>query len=81
MKGSTEQDKTIVILGNYLADINMLVLTLEKAPHSYPNVFLGEGICFHKRASTISVFEILQINFQKKSDGIGKKENLGIYCI
>ena len=81
MKGSTEQDKTIVILSNYPADINVFVLTLEKAPHSYPDIFLGEGVCFHKRAHYVLVLKLLQINFQKKSDGIGKKESLGIYCI
>ena len=39
VKGSTEQNKAIVILGNYSANINMLVLTLEKASHSYPDIF------------------------------------------
>ena len=79
MKGSTEQNKAIVILGNYSADVNVFVLTLEKASHSYPDIFLGERVCFHKRAHYILVLKLLQINFQKKSDGIGKKEIFGIY--
>jgi hypothetical protein len=79
MKGPTEQDQAIVILGNDPADINMLVLTLEKAPHSHPDVFLREGVSFHKSSSSILVLEILQINFEKKCDGIGKNGYFGIY--
>tara|TARA_B110000438_G_C15198609_1_gene387682 strand:- start:203 stop:430 length:228 start_codon:yes stop_codon:yes gene_type:complete len=74
MKGSTEQNKAIVILGNYSANINMLVLTLEKASHSYPDIFLGERVCFHKRAYYILVLKLLQINFQKKAMVLEKKK-------
>ena len=77
MKGSTEQNKAIVILGNYSADVNVFVLTLEKAPHSHPDVFLGEGVCFHKGSRYILVLEILQINFQKKERWDWKKRKFG----
>jgi len=64
MKGPSEQDKAIVILGNDPADINVLVLALEKATHSHPDVFLREGVCFHDASSSILLLEILQINFE-----------------
>ena len=79
MEGSTKQDQAIVILSNYPTDINVLVLTLEKAPHSHPNIFLREGVSFHKKSSSILVLEILQINFEKKCDEIGKNADFEVY--
>jgi hypothetical protein len=39
---------------------------------------VGEGIRFHKLETTISLFDILQINFEKKSDGIGENDEFGL---
>ena len=65
MKGTAEQNKAVLILGDYSADIDMLMLTLEESSHSHPDVFLCEGIWFHKNESCILDFRILQINFDK----------------
>ena len=70
-----------MVLCDHPPDVYVFVLTLEKASHSNSNVLVGEGIRFHKLETTISLFDILQINFEKKSDGIGENDEFGLYFV
>lgn len=81
MERTTEQNQAVVVLCNHTSDVYVFVLTLEKASHSNSNVFVGEGVRFHKLKTIISLFDILQINFDKKSDGIGENDEFGLYSI
>ena len=81
MERTTEQNQAVVVLCNHPSDVYVFVLTLEEASHSNSNVLVGEGIRFHKLVTIISFFDILQINFEKKSNGIGENDESGLYFV
>lgn len=69
-----------MVLCNDASNVNVFVLTFEKATHTNPYVFVGERIRFHG-PSHIFLLVLLQINFEEKCDPIGKIVRFGVYLV